>query len=72
MNKRGTLVENPDEIIQSIDVVGNNIVVTFYWWIYKNKTCRGGFEENIPQLYKYHILTSKIGLSMYTLVKKLI
>ena len=48
VNKRGTLVENPDEIIQSIDVVGNNIVVTFTDGSTRTRPVGEVLRENIP------------------------
>ncbi|QLL99049.1 DUF1542 domain-containing protein [Streptococcus oralis] len=48
VNKRGTLVENPDEIIQSIDIVGNNIVVTFTDGSTRTRPVGEVLRENIP------------------------
>ena len=46
--KRGTLVEHPDDVIQSVGIVGNNIVVTFTDGSTKTKPVSEIVQKNIP------------------------
>ena len=39
-DKRGTLVEHPEDVIQSVNIVGNNIVCDIYRWFYEDKTSK--------------------------------
>ena len=47
-DKRGTLVEHPEDIIQSVNIVGNNIVVTFTDGSTKTKPVSEIVQKNIP------------------------
>ena len=47
-NKRGTLVEHPEDVIQSVNIVGNNIVVTFTDGSTKTKPVSEIVQKNIP------------------------
>ena len=47
-NKKGTLVENPEDVIQSVNIVGNNIVVTFTDGSTKTKPVGEIVQKNIP------------------------
>ncbi|WP_314991451.1 DUF1542 domain-containing protein, partial [uncultured Gemella sp.] len=47
-NKKGTLVENPEDVIQSVNIVGNNIVVTFTDGSTKTKPVGEIVKKNIP------------------------
>ena len=47
-DKRGTLVEHPDDVIQSVNIVGNNIVVTFTDGSTKTKPVSEIVQKNIP------------------------
>ena len=47
-DKRGTLVEHPVDVIQSVNIVGNNIVVTFTDGSTKTKPVSEIVQKNIP------------------------
>ena len=47
-DKRGTLVEHPEDVIQSVSIVGNNIVVTFTDGSTKTKPVSEIVQKNIP------------------------
>ena len=47
-DKRGTLVEHPEDVIQSVNIVGNNIVVTFTDGSTKTKPVGEIVQKNIP------------------------
>ena len=47
-DKRGTLVEHPEDVIQSVNIVGNNIVVTFTDGSTKTKPVSEIVQKNIP------------------------
>ena len=47
-NKRGTLVEHPEDVIQSVSIVGNNIVVTFTDGSTKTKPVGEIVRKNTP------------------------
>ena len=47
-DKRGTLVEHPEEVIQSVNIVGNNIVVTFTDGSTKTKPVSEIVQKNTP------------------------
>ena len=47
-DKRGTLVEHPEDVIQSVSIVGNNIVVTFTDGSTKTKPVSEIVQRNIP------------------------
>ena len=47
-DKRGTLVEHPENVIQSVNIVGNNIVVTFTDGSTKTKPVGEIVQKNIP------------------------
>ena len=47
-DKRGTLVEHPEDVIQSVGIVGNNIVVTFTDGSTKTKPVSEIVQKNIP------------------------
>ena len=47
-DKRGTLVEHPEDVIQSVNIVGNNIVVTFTDGSMKTKPVSEIVQKNIP------------------------
>ena len=47
-DKRGTLVEHPENVIQSVNIVGNNIVVTFTDGSTKTKPVSEIVQKNVP------------------------
>ena len=47
-DKRGTLVEHPEDVIQSVNIVGNNIVVTFTDGSTKTKPVSEIVQKNVP------------------------
>ena len=47
-DKRGTLVEHPEDVIQSVNIVGNNIVVTFTDGSTKTKPVGEIVQKNTP------------------------
>ena len=47
-DKRGTLVEHPEDVIQSVNIVGNNIVVTFTDGSTKTKPVGEIVQKNVP------------------------
>ena len=47
-DKRGTLIEHPEDVIQSVNIVGNNIVVTFTDGSTKTKPVSEIVQKNIP------------------------
>ena len=47
-DKRGTLVEHPEDVIQSVSIVGDNIVVTFTDGSTKTKPVGEIVQKNIP------------------------
>ena len=47
-DRRGTLVEHPEDVIQSVNIVGNNIVVTFTDGSTKTKPVSEIVQKNIP------------------------
>ena len=47
-DRRGTLVEHPEDVIQSVNIVGNNIVVTFTDGSTKTKPVSEIVQKNVP------------------------
>ena len=47
-DKRGTLVEHPEDVIRSVNIVGNNIVVTFTDGSTKTKPVGEIVQKNVP------------------------
>jgi extracellular matrix binding protein len=47
-DKRGTLVEHPEDVIQSVNIVGNNIVITFTDGSTKTKPVSEIVQKNVP------------------------
>ena len=47
-DKRGTLVEHPEDVVQSVNIVGNNIVVTFTDGSTKTKPVGEIVQKNTP------------------------
>ncbi|MGP1513956.1 MAG: DUF1542 domain-containing protein, partial [Gemella haemolysans] len=47
-DKRGTLIEHPEDVIQSVNIVGNNIVITFTDGSTKTKPVSEIVQKNVP------------------------
>ena len=69
-DKRGTLVEHPEDVIQSVNIVGNNIVVTFTDGSTKTKPVGEIVQKIFHRLLIYRIPTKRTEIFIYILVKK--
>lgn len=69
-DRRGTLVEHPEDVIQSVNIVGNNIVVTFTDGSTKTKPVSEIVQKMFHRLLIYRIQTKRTEIFISILEKR--